>query len=200
MIQVIDLGISNLKSLTSAINQLGKPYELVQHGSKLRQDGSPILLPGNGNFGKACEVLLQRDLVTAIMESHLVDGSKIIGICLGMQLMFNGSEESSEFAGLGFLDGVLRNMSQSPEEIVPVLGWRKVSFVRGLEKLSGWYYFAHSFGLDYSAQPFSSSVYSYYGRSIVSSVMSNSLLGFQFHPEKSGPLGMKLLASVLSDA
>jgi glutamine amidotransferase len=193
LIQVIDLGVSNLKSLTSALSELGKRYKLVSNGKQLSTDGSTILIPGNGNFESACRSLRQQDLSEKIVLANHTHGSKILGICLGMQILFEASDESSDQAGMGLIKEKIKLISKGPSEIVPVMGWRNVTFLDEYDDLSGWYYFAHSYGLEFRNQSYCVGHYIYKQRSITAAIRQQNIVGFQFHPEKSGPLGMSLL-------
>lgn len=191
-VSVIDLGVNNLRSLTSALEELGLTVLINEHGSTL-QGGCPIILPGTGNFSTAVRSLDRRNFREPLIE-FANDGIGVLGICLGAQLLLDSSEEG-EGKGLGLIAGRSQKLAIAQDEPVPVLGWRRVSYAGNLAGLaSDWFYFAHSFKMMPSAKSYIAGSY-LRGKESVTAIVESSrnILGCQFHPEKSGPAGLKLL-------
>ncbi len=197
-IVVPDLGLSNLWSALRAIETLG--HEAV---ATVRPDevaaAETILLPGVGAFAEASRRLEQTGLGDAI-RSAAAGGARVIGICLGMQLLFETSEEGGDHPGLGLLPGRVERLSGGA--LVPHVGWNSVRATeRGRALLSesdgGDFYFVHSF----VARPASENIVlarCLHGESFAAAVGDATCIGFQFHPEKSGAAGVRLLGAALA--
>lgn len=191
MIAIIDYGVGNLASVRKAFQAVGHDAELVRDERKLR-DARALVLPGVGHFGHCSREFHRHGLGPAITDAR-ERGVPILGICVGMQLFFEGSEEAEDAPGLGLLPGHVRRMRGVPR--LPQIGWNEVR-VRGshawLRGGDGWCYFVHS----YAAEPATDvtlGTVEHYGER-VAIVGDEGLLGVQFHPEKSGPAGLRLLS------
>lgn len=195
-VNVVDLGVNNLRSLTSALEELALQVIIHESGSSLQGD-SPILLPGTGSFSTAVASLEERNFREPLIDLART-GVGILGICLGAQLLLDKSEEGSG-QGLGLIVGESQKLPSSRNEPVPLLGWRRVSFSEKLAELkSDWFYFAHSYEMRPASSLEVSGTYLRSG-SLVTASLANSknIFGFQFHPEKSGPAGLKVLDKTL---
>lgn len=198
-IAIVDYGMGNLHSVGKAVERLG--YEALITGDReaiLGADG--VILPGVGAFGDAM-VHLRENGLDAVMKEAAAGPKPLLGICLGMQLLFSSSEEHGEHEGLDILSGQVVRFA--PGELkVPHMGWNRLEFCQpenplfaGLEE--GHVYFVHS----YYAQPEVASdllAVTDYGHPVTAIVGRGSNFGMQFHPEKSGELGMQLLRNFLA--
>ncbi len=190
-VDLVDVAGGNLGSVRRCLDRLGVPYNLVN--PKNAPDGSrPIILPGVGNFGAVMENL-QKDGFDQLVKRLVADGTPYLGICVGMQILFDWGDESNS-AGLGLLPGKVVKFTRGK---VPQIGWNKIqcpdsSQSKKSDWPGGYVYFVNSF----VAQPEKSSdiLYSadYYG-DFCAAVKRDNICGFQFHPEKSGPFGQSLL-------
>jgi imidazole glycerol phosphate synthase glutamine amidotransferase subunit len=179
MIAVIDYGAGNLYSVTNALDLFGTEYHLAQEPRDL-VDASTILLPGVGHFGQMMEALSARGLIQPLHEK-LSANISYMGICLGMQALYESSDEAPGLPGLGILKG--RVLHFPPGEKTPHMGWSKVA--------DRSYYFAHSYYLPADAE--GSAATAHHGIDFTAIVRSGNLYGTQFHPEKSGEAGLALL-------
>ncbi|HIU61868.1 MAG TPA: imidazole glycerol phosphate synthase subunit HisH [Candidatus Coproplasma excrementigallinarum] len=197
MIAVIDYGVGNLFSLAASLKYIGAK-SLVTADEKVIKDSSAIILPGVGAFADAYDKLEKSGLIPVIKEE--VEGGKpLLGICLGMQLLFERSFEYGEHRGLGLIEGEVCPIEPDLKQKlkVPHMGWNSLSFVRPspiYKYLTGgeYVYFVHS----YYAKGCSGSVTAtaeYGGIDITASVGRGNVFGTQFHPEKSGAVGLKIL-------
>lgn len=190
MIAIADYGVGNLASVRKAFHAVGHEADLVRDTRRLR-DARAVVLPGVGHFGHCSREFHRYDLGPAILDAR-ARGVPILGICVGMQLLFEGSEEAADAPGLGLLAGRVRRMRGVPR--LPQIGWNEVA-VGGshpwLVAADGWYYFVHS----YAAEPEAGVTLGTtdYAGERAAIVGSDGILGVQFHPEKSGPAGLRLL-------
>lgn len=198
MIAVIDYGAGNIRSVTKALESVGADVTVSRDPQQIEKR-SKIVLPGVGAFGKAMAALKEQDLINPIIRA-VQQGKPFLGICLGLQILFESSEESPNIQGLGLLKGKVRRFSLNLK--VPHLGWNQVEQVetsllwKGIPDKS-FYYFAHSYYID----PDNSSITTGktdYGTPFSSSVMKDKLFGLQFHPEKSQKWGLKILKNFVN--
>jgi len=195
-IAVIDYGMGNLRSVEKALEKVGARATVTRDQDELRSaDG--LVLPGVGAFPKAMESLRGLELDT-LLGDRLASGVPLLGICLGMQLLFEASSENEGAWGLGFLPGRVDRLS-APGLKVPHIGWNHVRWNRGSELLEGVpaessFYFVHSYA---PVVPADDDVLgtSEYGQRFVCAVERPPLYGFQFHPEKSSSDGLRLLSN-----
>ncbi|CZQ90896.1 glutamine amidotransferase [Trichococcus palustris] len=186
MIAIVDYGLGNIANLMNAIHFLGYETILTHDEEELRK-ADIIVLPGVGHFRDAMERIAARGLQGILTE--LKDTKPFIGICLGMQLLFKHSEEG-DVDGLGFLPGEVKYIvSDFP---VPHLGWNNLhSKYPGLD---GDVYFIHSYKVVTDENVVATADY---GQEIVAIVQKDNIIGIQFHPEKSGDYGLKILNQAL---
>ncbi len=196
MIAIIDYGVGNLFSLKSSFASLGIPAEVTSDPAKIRA-ADRLILPGVGAFGDAAEKLRESGLKELISEETR-KGKPLLGICLGMQLLFDKSEEYGEHEGLGLIPGRVTAMrGRIPDSLkVPAMGWNALHFrkdsalFRYVEE-GDCVYFVHS----YSAVDCEADTVAVveYGTDITAAVEKGSVYGCQFHPEKSGTVGLSIL-------
>ncbi len=191
MIAICDYGVGNLASVRKAFRAVGHDAELVRDERQLR-DARAIVLPGVGHFGHCSREFHRYGLGPAVTDAR-DRGVPLLGICVGMQLFFEGSEEAEDAPGLGLLAGRVRKMRGVPR--LPQIGWNDVR-VRGthpwLRASDGdYFYFVHSYAAEPAAEVTLGSVD--YGGERAAIVGTEGLLGVQFHPEKSGAPGLRLL-------
>lgn len=194
---IIDYGIGNQQSLRNAFNKLGASVSISENTNDLER--SDILaLPGVGAFPEGIKRLKERGLDIFIKDA--IKEIPLIGICLGMQMLYEGSEEFGYTEGLGLLKGTVRKIASDKSIVLPHIGWNNVlannsSCLSDLPSDSPAQYFVHS----YAAEDIDTNTLLYkciyQDISFVAGVMSNSLAGYQFHPERSGEPGLQLLGA-----
>ena len=195
MTVILDYGVGNLFSLRSSFAAIGEE-SVISSDSAVILSADRIILPGVGAFRDAMEKLSASGLVEALREAA-AKGTPILGICLGMQLLFEKSYEYGEHRGLGFLSGVVRPIPAKEGLKIPHMGWNALSFgekkhplFRYLEE-GDYVYFVHP----YAAVDCDDSVIARteYGSPVTAAVAKKNVLGCQFHPEKSGEVGLSIL-------
>ena len=197
MIAIIDYGMGNLFSLSSSLKSLGYEVEITADPDRLRA-ADKLFLPGVGAFRDAQERLFSTGLADVIRELA-AEGKPLMGICLGMQLLFDKSYEYGEYEGLGLIPGTVVPMEGSiaPELKIPQIGWNALHFT-GLEhpafvdtKEGEFFYFVHSYyATDCAPYVVATTEYS---KELTAAVAKDNVCGCQFHPEKSGEVGLRLL-------
>ena len=197
MIAIVDYGVGNLFSLASSLKSLGLETEVTRDAARLRA-ASHIILPGVGAFGDAMQKLTDTGLVPVIKEEAA--RKPLLGICLGMQLLFEESYEYGRHAGLGLVPGKVCPLADDLAALkVPHIGWNAMDIVPGREddplfryvKNGEYVYYVHSFYAKDCAA--STLVTSEYSIPVTGAVRSGHVYGTQFHPEKSGDTGLRLL-------
>jgi glutamine amidotransferase len=194
-ITLIDYDAGNLASLEGALDRLGLVHQRAATPDQAALTG-PVVLPGVGHFEAARNSLRERGWWLAL-SSLAAEGRPILGICLGLQLLAEGSEEAPRASGLGLIPGISRRLG--PGVKVPHMGWSRVRQLRAHPALpdpdGGWLYFVHSYALE----PTVETIYlADHGRPFAAIEARGTVLGFQPHPEKSGPAGLALLKSALA--
>lgn len=197
MIAVIDYGVGNLFSLAASLKYIGADSVVTSSPNKI-EDSSAIILPGVGAFADAYKKLEHSGLIP-LLKRQAADGKPILGICLGMQLLFERSFEYGEHAGLGFIGGEVRPIAGMVNGgvKVPHMGWNSLIFRQKsplFKYLSGgeYVYFVHSYAATNCAKSVTA-VCTYGGAELTASAESGNVFGTQFHPEKSGAAGLKIL-------
>lgn len=199
MIGIIDYGMGNLYSVSKALERMNYEYIVTNDMSKLKNTKG-LILPGVGAFKDAMEELNKQDLTTFI-KNEVESGKPLLGICLGMQLLFEESEEHGFSTGLGFLKGKAVRFpgvtADGEKYKVPHMGWNKLSFhqpdsplLRGVEQ--GHVYFVHSYYIKTDDQEVILAS-SDYDVKVPAVVGKNNVFGTQFHPEKSSDIGLSML-------
>ena len=199
MLAVIDYGGGNMGSLLSALTRRGLPFAVVSDPEGLAR-ASAAILPGDGAFGATMEALRARGLDLAI-ERMLAKDLPFLGICVGMQVLFSGSSEHGASRGFGFFQGEVERFSALAPR-VPHMGWNELEMLNPSPGLTGiasgeYVYFLHSYRVPVLAETVAASVH---GERFSAIVARGKVWAMQFHPEKSGPAGGKLLDAFLSHA
>jgi glutamine amidotransferase len=195
LVAVLDYGIGNLRSAQKALEHLGADARLTADPA-LIADAAGVVLPGVGAFG-ACMAALARTGLDEQSHTAAASGRPFLGICVGMQLLYEASEEDSGVAGLGILPGTVRRLPAGVKH--PQMQWNTLEPLGAPDMLDGvddptWVYFVHSF----APEPGDGVVATCdYGGPVVAAVQRANVWAMQFHPEKSGRAGQQLLANFL---
>ena len=196
MIAVIDYGVGNLFSLCSSLERIGAEA-VVTSDPQLIAKADKLILPGVGAFADAAQKLRDSGL-DLVIKQQVAAGKEIMGICLGMQMLFEKSYEFGEHQGLGLLKGSVIPMEGTiPAQLkIPHIGWNALHFCKESKLLryvkeGECVYFVHSFYVDPSAQSVVATAE--YGKEVTAAVQLGNVMGCQFHPEKSGDVGLNIL-------
>lgn len=195
MIAIIDYDAGNIKSVEKALKLLGQETAVTRDAGMIL-DADKVILPGVGAFGDAMEKLVKYGLDEVIRE--VVDkGTPFLGICLGLQLLFERSDESPGAEGLGILKGEIIRLPERGGLKIPHMGWNSLEFPRRGRLFSGisgesYVYFVHSYYLRAADENIVTAV-TEYGTRIHASVESGNVFACQFHPEKSSDVGIQIL-------
>lgn len=197
MVAIVDYGVGNLFSLKSSFAYIGEDVVVTKDQTVL-ENADRIILPGVGAFGDAAKKLFDSGLADLLKELAKM-GKPILGICLGMQLLFEKSYEYGENNGLGLIKGNIKPIADKVSEDykIPHIGWNALKFTENKSPLFKYInegdcvYFVHSFyGADCDDSLIATAEY---GFNVTAAVSSGNVYGTQFHPEKSGEVGMKIL-------
>jgi glutamine amidotransferase len=207
-VSILDYGASNLHNVARAVEAVGHSVSFVSSPEALNSVDR-LILPGVGAFGEGMRHLTEGGFVEAIRE-FADSGKPLLGICLGMQMLFDSSEESDKFPGLSIIDGIVRRIpanSETPSRKIPHIGWTslkrtsadcwKNSPLRNVDE-SECVYFVHSYAVQSGVTDTEIGTTEYDGFRFASFVRSGQVYGCQFHPEKSGPVGLKIIESFIS--
>ncbi len=199
-VAIIDYQMGNLRSVQKAIESVGGTAIVTDQPTSIKS-ADKVILPGVGSFGDAMNELKRRDLVSVIQDVASSD-KPFLGICLGLQLLFESGEENGLQPGLGILAGSVRRFNIAPELKVPHMGWNSVTSRQSNDPLmqgiaeQPFFYFVHS----YFCQPKDQAdlwLTSDYGGEFCAAIRRSNLFATQFHPEKSQTNGLKLLKNFL---
>lgn len=200
MVAIIDYGAGNLSSVKKALDYLGAENEITQDRDKILS-ASHVILPGVGSFGDAMDSMRERGLVDTVKEAAMT--KPFLGICLGLQLLFEGSEESPDTEGLGILKGKIVSIPKDKGLKVPHIGWNSVNLKQHSGIFSNiddesYFYFVHSFYLKDADEDVVAAT-TEYGVTIQCAVQRDNLCATQFHPEKSSKAGLQILKSFIGE-
>ncbi|MDR3699119.1 MAG: imidazole glycerol phosphate synthase subunit HisH [Candidatus Sulfopaludibacter sp.] len=195
MIAIFDYGAGNLRSVQNTLGELGCEYTLVRDAAGLQQ-ASKIILPGVGHFGQMMRALDALEVRQTLLE-RIRAGVPFLGICLGMQALFERSEEAPEVRGLGFYPGEVRRFPADAR--VPHMGWNELEIQpasRLVRNLSArpYVYFAHSYYVPENSRAAATCTYEV---KYTAALESANVYGVQFHPEKSGSVGLRIVSNFL---
>ena len=200
MITIIDYGVGNLFSLSSSLSYLGLENKVSRDPEDLRK-ADHIILPGVGAYGDAIAKLRGSGMAEPLLDEAKA-GKPIMGICLGMQLLFDKSYEYGEHQGLGLIPGVMADLKEDiPANLkVPHMGWNSLHLTEKgkkhplfkYSKEGDYVYFVHSFCAA-AARPETVYAVTDYGTEVTAAIGSGNVYGTQFHPEKSGDVGLEIL-------
>ena len=191
MIAILDYGAGNLRSVQNTLGEIGAQYTLVRDAAGLR-NAAKIVLPGVGHFGQMMRALDDMQVRGALLE-RIGAGVPFLGICLGLQALFERSDEAPEACGLALFDGIVRRFPADAR--VPHMGWNQLEprgdsrLLRGLAP-HAFVYFAHSY---YAPETPATAAACTYTVPYTAVLESGNAFGVQFHPEKSGPVGLRIV-------
>jgi glutamine amidotransferase len=199
-IAVVDYGIGNLRSAEKALQHLGSSAALTSQPRDIER-ADAVVLPGVGAFG-ACMEALRRTGLEPVTRTAATDGRPFLGICIGMQMLFDGSDESPGVDGLGVVAGRVTRLPDT--ERLPQIGWNTLDIAAGSQLCAqlpdpAWLYFVHS----YAPEPDDDRVvaaWCAYGRRFAAVIEQGPVWATQFHPEKSGDVGMRLMRNFVEAA
>jgi len=197
MIRIVDYGMGNLRSVQKAFQKLHVAAEICASPTELA-GAEKLVLPGVGAFRDAMHELKRTGMVGPVLE-HIQSGKPFLGICLGLQLLFDVSYEDGEWEGLGVIPGHVARFHDQPDLKIPHMGWNRLEVARRPRLLDGipddaYFYFVHS----YHVVPRDESVVAAratHGESFVAMIARDNLFATQFHPEKSQRVGLQLLGN-----
>ena len=197
MIAVIDYGVGNLFSVEKAFAAIGEEVKVTGEAEDLKT-ADKLVLPGVGAFGDCMKNLKSTGLIPIILE-QITNKKPLLGICVGLKILFEGSEESPNTKGLGVFKGMIKRIN-APQLKIPHMGWNAVStqhkLFKGLKE-NPYFYFVHS----YHAVPEDRSLITAtteYGETLTAAVASGNIYATQFHPEKSGDVGLQVLKNFVN--
>jgi len=192
MIAIFDYGAGNLRSVQNGLDAIGCNYTLVRDSQGLRQ-ADKIILPGVGHFGQMMRALDALGVREILLER--IHAVPFFGICLGMQALFESSEEAPEVRGLGLFPGTVRRFSEGIR--VPHMGWDQCETLHQAKPgQSPYYYFAHSYYVP--EVPHLAAEVCTYGVRFIASLQHGNVFGTQYHPEKSAAAGQQVLKSFVA--
>lgn len=191
MITILDYGAGNLRSVQNTLAEAGAPYQVVDRAADVAK-ATKLILPGVGHFGQMMRSLDAMNVRQPILEL-IRRGTPFLGICLGLQALFSSSEEAPGLEGLGIFPGVVKRFSGDLR--VPHIGWNRVVLHRESRLLEGagpepYVYFANSF---YAPVAAPTAGVCHYGVDFTAVLEQDNVYGVQFHPEKSGPTGLRIM-------
>lgn len=200
MIAIIDYGAGNLHSVKNALNFLGEPCIITGDSAQILA-ADKVILPGVGAFGDAMKCMEQNGL-TETVKTSARSGKPFLGICLGLHLLFEESEESPDIKGLGIFNGEVVKIPNNNGLKIPHMGWNSINITQHSKILKNidiepFVYFVHS----YYIQPQNKNIVSAvteYGQTLGIAIEHENLFALQFHPEKSGNTGMQILKNFIN--
>ncbi len=192
MIAIIDYGVGNLRSVQKSLEKIGLDSIITENSEEI-DNADSIILPGVGAYRDAINNLKIKNL-DKVIKSNVDKGKLLLGICLGMQLLYEKSYEDGEYDGLGLLKGEIVKFDKGLK--IPHMGWNNLKIVRNNDitkyiKEDDYVYFVHSYYAKSSGDEIIA--YADYGKKVPGIVGYKNIYGFQFHPEKSGDVGLSLL-------
>ncbi|MEQ1885260.1 MAG: imidazole glycerol phosphate synthase subunit HisH [Bryobacteraceae bacterium] len=199
MISILDYGAGNLRSVENTLGAIGAEYELIRTAEQLRT-ATKVILPGVGHFGQMMRALDSMNVRTALLDTMRA-GVPFLGICLGLQALFQASEEAPEVKGFGIFEGTVRRFQGDMR--IPHMGWNEVDpvrrersrLLRDIDK-PPYLYFANSY---YCPVIPATTGICHYGVEFTAILEHDNICGVQFHPEKSGDLGLKIVRNFVEE-
>ena len=201
VIAVIDYDMGNLHSVCKALEKAGATPKVTSSPKDLEK-AMAIVLPGVGAFDPAMQSLRARGLIEPI-KNIIHSGKPFLGICLGMQILFESSEEGVE-NGLGIIPGKVRRFRPSQEIRIPHMGWNQLEITQARSLLwehlppQPWVYFVHSFYVDPVEKKVNAATVTYGSQTVTAAVAYDNVTAVQFHPEKSSNVGLQILSNFVS--
>ncbi len=199
MVAIIDYDAGNVKSVEKAFQKLGQKAEITRDPEKILK-ADHVVLPGVGNFGDAMQNLKKyhmEEVIRKVIDSK----TPFLGICVGMQLLFEGSEESPDVPGLGILKGKVRRFDDKEGYKIPQIGWNSIFMMNNGDLFfnvpnGSYVYFVHSYYVQAENMNQVKAV-TEYANMVHASVQRGNLFATQFHPEKSGDVGLQILKNFI---
>jgi glutamine amidotransferase len=198
VIAVIDYDMGNLHSACKGLENAGATPKITDAAADL-QAADAVVLPGVGAFDPAMQHLRSRDLVSPIQDI-IASGKPFLGICLGLHVLFEGSEEGKE-PGIGVIPGHVRRFRHEPGITIPHMGWNQLQLTQPDLALwqdlpaDPWVYFVHSYYADPVKPEVNAAVITHGSQTVTAAIARDNLMAVQFHPEKSSQAGLKILAN-----
>lgn len=200
-IAVIDYDMGNLHSVCKGLEKTGATPNITDSPTEIEQ-ADAVILPGVGSFDPAVQHLRSRHLEAPIKQV-IASGKPFLGICLGLQILFDSSEEGKE-PGLGILPGKVRRFKSEPGLTIPQMGWNQLEFTQPQHALwseigsQPWVYFVHSYYVDPTNSQVKAATVTHGNQTVTAAVGQKNLMAVQFHPEKSSTIGLKILSNFVS--
>ncbi|MES1026491.1 imidazole glycerol phosphate synthase subunit HisH [Gloeocapsa sp. BRSZ] len=197
-IAVIDYDMGNLHSVCKGLEKAGATPKITDSAIELAK-ADAVLLPGVGAFDPAVQHLRSRDLVQPIKDA-IASGKPFLGICLGLQVLFDSSEEGVE-PGLGIISGTVRRFRSEPGITIPHMGWNQLELTQPhcplWQNLSSqpWVYFVHSYYVEPEDSTIQAATVTHGSQSVTAAIARDNIMAMQFHPEKSSSAGLQILSN-----
>lgn len=201
VIAVIDYDMGNLHSACKGLENAGAKTHITDSAKELEQ-ADAVVLPGVGAFDPAIQQLRSRDLIQPIKDL-IASGKPFLGICLGLQILFEGSEEGHE-PGLGVVPGRVRHFRSEPKLTIPHMGWNQLQLTQPQLPLwqnlphDPWAYFVHSYYAAPSDPQVNAATITHGTQTVTAAIAQNNLMAVQFHPEKSSVSGLQILSNFVT--
>jgi len=201
VIAVVDYDMGNLHSVCKGLENVGAVPKITDSPAIIEQ-ADAVVLPGVGSFDPAMQNLRSRNLIEPI-KSAIASGKPFLGICLGLQILFESSEEGVE-PGLGVIAGKVRRFRSEPGLTIPHMGWNQLQFTQPnlplWESLPSdpWVYFVHSYYVDPVDWKVRSAIVTHGSQNVTAAIAKDNLMAVQFHPEKSSSTGLQMLSNFVS--
>ncbi|XZN99862.1 MAG: imidazole glycerol phosphate synthase subunit HisH [Microcoleus sp.] len=197
VIAVVDYDMGNLHSVCKGLENVGAVPKITDDPAMIEQ-ADAVVLPGVGSFDPAMQNLRTRGLIEPII-SAIASGKPFLGICLGLQILFESSEEGVE-PGLGVISGTVRRFSSEPGLTIPHMGWNQLQFAQDLSLWQNlpaepWVYFVHSYYVDPVDPKVRSAMVTHGSQNVTAAIAKDNLMAVQFHPEKSSSTGLQMLSN-----
>ena len=200
VIAVVDYDMGNLHSVCKGLENVGAVPKITDSPAIIEQ-ADAVVLPGVGSFDPAMQHLRSRNLIEPI-KSAIASGKPFLGICLGLQILFESSEEGTE-PGLGIIKGTVRRFRSEPGLTIPHMGWNQLEFTQDLPLWQNlpaepWVYFVHSYYVDPVDLEVRSAMVTHGSQNVTAAIAKDNLMAVQFHPEKSSSTGLQMLSNFVS--
>ena len=197
-IAVVDYDMGNLHSVCKALEYAGAET-LITHVPSELASADAIVLPGVGSFDPAMKKIRDRDLEQPLKDI-IASGKPFLGICLGLQILFDRTDEGSE-AGLGIIAGTVKKFQPEPNLTIPQMGWNQLDLSQPNCRLwaelgaSEWVYFDHSYYVEPNQSSVSAAMVTHGSQTVTAAIAQNNIMAVQFHPEKSSTTGLQILTN-----
>jgi imidazole glycerol-phosphate synthase subunit HisH len=197
VIAVVDYDMGNLHSVCKGLENVGAVPKITDSPAIIEQ-ADAVVLPGVGSFDPAMQNLRSRNLIEPI-KNAIASGKPFLGICLGLQILFESSEEGVE-PGLGVIPGTVRRFRSEPGLTIPHMGWNQLQFAQDLAlwqnlPVEPWVYFVHSYYVDPVDPKVRSAMVTHGSQNVTAAIAKDNLMAVQFHPEKSSSTGLQMLSN-----